>query len=705
MQFQSLRFQLSLGVALLLLISTASMALIGWQSTRSSNQNAIERLDSSMRATAETILTDAARVNALDTASVMNRNFDVAKNLASLMSNTAVGSGNTPYSREQVQRFARHLLQANPAVSSIYTQYEANGYDGRDENYRGTGIEHSSDQGTLEVYWVASEGGLEFIRTPDATDKYLSNLNEFGIREAEWYLCSHDNRRPCLMEPYQYEIRPGYEVLLTSLVYPVLVNGAFRGVAGVDINLPVLQESLLRQAASLYDGQADLYLLSEQQLVVASNRFADQLGKSLQQLAPELAAALQQRRSGLFSYQDQLVLAYPIPIEASGSTWYTLVAVPEQVALATAYELSQQLQEDANATTARMLLSGFGLLLLFVALMSLWLARATKPIVKMSLLMQDLSGAEGDLTRTLDSSRHQELQDMAAGFNAFTAKLALMIKALQQFSAQLQQQTHTLVDTSQQTNQATQLQAAEIQNVVSAMHEMTATANEVAQLAGSTAEGAQNAILALNEANGLFQSTLDEFRQVAVDVEHSKVQIEEVAGSSQEINQIIEVIQSIAEQTNLLALNAAIEAARAGEQGRGFAVVADEVRTLAARTHSSTDQIKQLIANLQHQVGGAVQQISKNTAGIEQTLSEAVVAYDKLSVATSDMSAIADNSFQVATAAEEQNQVSDEINRNISAIGDATRELEQLARRNKEVSDTIDHITGQMDERLNQLKC
>lgn len=705
MQFQSLRFQLSLGVALLLLISTASMALIGWQSTRSSNQNAIERLDSSMRATAETILTDAARVNALDTASVMNRNFDVAKNLASLMSNTAVGSGNTPYSREQVQLFARHLLQANPAVSSIYTQYEANGYDGRDDDYRGTGIEHSSDQGTLEVYWVASEGGLEFIRTPDAADKYLSNLNEFGIREAEWYLCSHDNRRPCLMEPYQYEIRPGYEVLLTSLVYPVLVNGAFRGVAGVDINLPVLQESLLRQAASLYDGQADLYLLSEQQLVVASNRFANQLGQSLQQLAPELAAALQQRRSGLFSYQDQLVLAHPIPIEASGSTWYTLVAVPEQVALATAYELSQQLQEDANATTARMLLSGFGLLLLFVALMSLWLARATKPIVKMSLLMQDLSGAEGDLTRTLDSSRHQELQDMADGFNAFTAKLALMIKALQQFSAQLQQQTHTLVDTSQQTNQATQLQAAEIQNVVSAMHEMTATANEVAQLAGSTAEGAQNAILALNEANGLFQSTLDEFRQVAVDVEHSKVQIEEVAGSSQEINQIIEVIQSIAEQTNLLALNAAIEAARAGEQGRGFAVVADEVRTLAARTHSSTDQIKQLIANLQHQVGGAVQQISKNTAGIEQTLSEAVVAYDKLSAATSDMSAIADNSFQVATAAEEQNQVSDEINRNISAIGDATRELEQLAQRNKEVSDTIDQITGHMDERLNQLKC
>ncbi|MEE2022954.1 MULTISPECIES: methyl-accepting chemotaxis protein [Alkalimonas] len=705
MQLNSLRFQLSFGVALLLLISIASMALIGWQSTRSSNQNAIDRLDASMRATAETILTDAARVNALDTASVMNRNYDVAKNLASLMRHSAVGSGNTPYSREQVQLLASHLLLANPSVSSIYTQYEPNGYDGKDSDYQGSGIEHSSDQGTLEVYWVASEAGIEFIRTADASDKYLSNLNEFGIREAEWYLCSRDRGRPCLMEPYQYEIRPGYEVLLTSLVYPVMVNGTFRGVAGVDINLPVLQESLLNQATALYDGKADLYLLSDKQLVVASNRFANQLGQSLQQLDPALATALQQQGSGLFSYQDQLVLAYPIPIEASGSTWYTLVAVPEQVALATARELSAQLQEDANATTARMLLSGLGLLLFFVSLMSLWLARATKPIVKMSLLMQELAGAEGDLTRTLDSSRHQELQDMAHGFNAFTAKLALMIKALQQFSAQLQQQTHTLVDTSQHTNQATQLQAAEIQNVVSAMHEMTATANEVAQLAGSTAEGAQNAILALNEANGLFQSTLDEFRQLAVEVEQSKTQIEGVAGSSQEINQIIEVIQSIAEQTNLLALNAAIEAARAGEQGRGFAVVADEVRTLAARTHSSTDQIKQLITNLQHQVSGAVQQISKNTAGIEQTLSEAVVAYDKLSAATGDITAIADNSFQVATAAEEQNQVSDEINRNISAIGDATRELEELAQRNKDVSDAIDAITQQMDNRLNQLKC
>ncbi|MCH8538675.1 MAG: methyl-accepting chemotaxis protein, partial [Alkalimonas sp.] len=616
-----------------------------------------------------------------------------------------IGSGNQPYSRDQVMQMTRHLLEVNPAVSSIYNQYDTDGYDGQDSQYQSEGALHSSDQGTLDVYWVASDNDIEFIRTDDSAVKYLDNLNEFGIRESEWYLCSKDTLQPCLMEPYNYEIRPGYEVLLTSLVYPVVVNNQFRGVAGVDINLPVLQQSLLAQAADIYEGQADVYLLSEQHFLVASNRFPEQLGMPLQHVDEPLAMALQQRGSGFFIHQERFVLIHPMTIEASGSTWYTVISVPETVALATAHELSEQLTADANATTLRMLILGVVLLLFFVTIMAFWLKRSTRPIVNMSQLMQELAGAEGDLTRQLESSSHQELQDMASGFNAFTAKLAQMILALKQFSEQLHQQTHTLVDSSQQTNQSTQLQVAEIENVVSAMQQMTATANEVAQLASGTAEGSQSAIKALNEANSLFQTTLDEFKKVAADVEQSKSQIEEVAGSSQEINQIIEVIQAIAEQTNLLALNAAIEAARAGDQGRGFAVVADEVRTLAARTHNSTDQIKQLITNLQSQVGSAVEQIGKNTAGIEQTLSEAVVAYDKLSAATQDMSTIADNSFQVATAAEEQNQVSDEINRNISAIGDATRDLEQLAQNNNEVSKTIEQITQAMDEKLGQFKC
>ena len=197
---------------------------------------------------------------------------------------------------------------------------------------------------------------------------------------------------------------------------------------------------------------------------------------------------------------------------------------------------------------------------------------------------------------------------------------------------------------------------------------------------------------------------MDEFKDVARNFDNSSKKVAAVATSSQEINQITEVIQAIAEQTNLLALNAAIEAARAGEQGRGFAVVADEVRSLAARTHSSTDQIKTLIDGLQRQVKDTVQQISVSTASVDKTVAEAEVAYEKLSMATAGMSTISDNAFQVAAAAEQQNQVSEEINRNVTAIGDATRELEALAQQNLGISNSIDKVTAKIETQLNKLR-
>ncbi|WP_240474953.1 methyl-accepting chemotaxis protein [Rheinheimera baltica] len=556
----------------------------------------------------------------------------------------------------------------------------------------------------MEVYWIRENNGLKFIQTEDPSIKYLDNRNELGLRESEWYLCSRDTLKPCLMEPYVFEIEPGNEALLTSLVYPVVTKGTFRGVAGVDMNLPVLQQGLMQQAGKLYDGKAQMYLITGRGMLLASNRFADQLGSAMPKLDNNLYNQLQNAGTDVFEYNDQLVIKSPIRIEASGSQWFSIIAVPKKLALRAADELATQLAADARSTALTMVSFGVLLLLGIMVLLTIWLRAATRPIADMSQLMHQLAGADGDLTVQLSATSHSELNLMAEGFNAFAAKLRDMIQSLKSASGELQQQSHLMVNTIDKTSQSTSVQASEIQNVVTAMHQMSATANEVASLASNTASGAQQSIQDLNEANRLLQNTVDEFKDVARNFDNSSKKVAAVATSSQEINQITEVIQAIAEQTNLLALNAAIEAARAGEQGRGFAVVADEVRSLAARTHSSTDQIKTLIDGLQRQVKDTVQQISVSTASVDKTVAEAEVAYEKLSMATAGMSTISDNAFQVAAAAEQQNQVSEEINRNVTAIGDATRELEALAQQNLGISNSIDKVTAKIETQLNKLR-
>ena len=231
MQLNSLRFKLTFGVALLLAISICSMAFIGWYSMTSSNASAVTKLTQSVRTLAEQILTEAAQRTALETSSVLDRNFDTAKNFAAVLSGSALGSGQTPYSREQVKSMAGHILASNTGISSLFGQFEPNGYDGADSQYS-IANDHSSKTGTMEIYWIREQNQLKFVQTPDPAVKYKDSKNEYGVREAEWYLCSRDTKKACLMEPYLWEIAPGNQVLLTSLVYPVVTQDQLEGYPG-----------------------------------------------------------------------------------------------------------------------------------------------------------------------------------------------------------------------------------------------------------------------------------------------------------------------------------------------------------------------------------------------------------------------------------------------------------------------------------------
>jgi methyl-accepting chemotaxis protein len=699
----SLRFKLSLSIALILAFSMGSLSFVAWRSMSKNAESSIAHSASSMRETIDGRLRDIAQASALETSLLLNRSADVSKQLAAMLNSTAIGAEAPTYSRAQIKQFSYDLFLASPLISAIYAQFEPNGYDGRDSEFLNDEL-YSSEVGTVGIYWVKEDNQIKFSRV-DYASQTDASLDENGERNSEWYLCSKDSLKVCLLEPYLDEINPGNFMLMSSLVAPVVVNKQFRGVGGIDINLPVLQERLLVQAQSLYSGKTSMYLLSSKNLVLASNQHPELLGKPLDNGDKALATAIAQNNKNQFVFDDKIITIAPITVDTIDNQWKMVIVAPRSIAYGVVDELSASLQASSLSTATDMISLAVVLLIVFVVIVSFWIKTSTQPIVRMSAMMRELASSDGDLTRKLIPSKDKELIDMADGFNRFTDKLRDMILAIKNDSEKLKEQRASLTGTSKNTRSATEVQVEQIHNIMTAIHQMSATANEVAKLASNTSTDSESSVKAINNARDLFQRTLEEFKGVANDFSNSSQKIQLVAESTSKISGITDVIQSIAAQTNLLALNAAIEAARAGEQGRGFAVVADEVRSLAARTQQSTEEIKNLILSLQQQVDQSVVQINQNTQRVSHTLIDAENAYDRLTTATEGMNSITDSSYQVAAAAEEQNQVTEEINRNISAIGDATQELERLSNSIYTASSNVDKITQDIDSHLTQLRC
>ena len=304
--------------------------------------------------------------------------------------------------------------------------------------------------------------------------------------------------------------------------------------------------------------------------------------------------------------------------------------------------------------------------------------------------------AQGDLTSRVEVRSRDEIGDVGNSLNAMVAAFSTSLSHVERSSHSVSDAAQRLGESMSQARQSMQSQQAETDQVATAIHEMTASVADVAQNTEGAATAAQQASEASTTGLAIMRQTHETITALASEVELSAEKVQALAVHSDEIGGVIEVIRTIADQTNLLALNAAIEAARAGEQGRGFAVVADEVRTLASRTQKSTEEIRRIIQQLQHATQQAVAQMTTGQERARECIGAAAQASGSIGQINEAVDGIVGMNTQIASAAVQQHSVSEDINRNVLEIRNSSAVLMQGVDDNARTADELTHLASEL---------
>ncbi|WP_429208512.1 methyl-accepting chemotaxis protein [Aeromonas veronii] len=508
------------------------------------------------------------------------------------------------------------------------------------------------------------------------------NRDGYDPRSRGWYQEAMSKGGLIVTKPY---LDVAYNIMVVTLAQPV--SG---GVVGGDLSIASLVEDVTKMQLPA-DGFA---IMMHKDGTIIAYKDAAKAMKPASEIDNDLTNALiEQSKSSkdlVPAYfdsegRDKLLWAADIP-----DTDWELVLVLDKAAL------------EAPLSSLLMTQLGMALLVLVGSILAIsWLvSMLLGPLTKVSQALARIADGNGDLTQRIKIDANDEVGQLANSFNRFVGSQHQLIGNIRQLANELNADAERSLVTNQAAVDELQRQQQEVTMVATAVNEMASATMEIAGNAENTAAAAQQSAQSSEQGKMLVNKTRQSINGLAEEVGQATEVIGELSRHAQAITSILSTIQGIAEQTNLLALNAAIEAARAGEQGRGFAVVADEVRVLSRRTQDSTQQIQSTIETLQQTTARAVSLMQTSQGLADNSVQDADQAVRALEEITSAISLISDMAGQIATAAEEQTQVTGEITQNTTAIKDVSDEITASAMRDLDQAHSLKGRAADLNQQV-----
>ncbi|HHQ4506454.1 methyl-accepting chemotaxis protein [Aeromonas hydrophila] len=516
------------------------------------------------------------------------------------------------------------------------------------------------------------------------------NTGNYDPRERPWYQDAVKAGQLIVTAPY---VSVTMQKLVVTLSEPVLHQGELVGAVGANLALDKLIDEVL---AMQVQGEGYAMLLDSSGLIVGHPNKELAL-KQIAELSPDLSAATFQQwgrennelHAATLDGRDVLLAVQPV----AGTDWLLAMVMYRDVLEAPLATLLWQL---VGLTLV--------LMLVFSALLTAMFKYLFADLGRVAGALHDIAHGEGDLTVHINTRSKDEVGQLAESFNQFVARLHGIVSRLRDVTVELAAQSRAQAAGAQSRSQRVRQQQDEIVMVATAVTEMASATQEIAgnaEFAATTSGEAVKLAVAGQSQVGQSQRSIT---GLADEVADASQIINELDAHAQKISGILATISGIAEQTNLLALNAAIEAARAGEQGRGFAVVADEVRVLSRRTHDSTDEIQQMIETLQQTTRRAVSgmETSRQLAGT--SVEDAESANLSLGQINEAIGAISDMATQIAAAAEEQTSVTSEISRNTENIRHVSQELAEQANQEAAQAAELKGLTERLEQEIGRFR-